>query len=234
MNSVNQQYLDAIDTFIPSLQDFLASGGQDGELFAAVRGRISQLADGANACGAGSFECILKDVEILLARHDEQQRIDNPLEKNMLRLAADWLIQLLALNREGLPEPRSLVLELRHLFHLVKSSCSASRMATEGHFAASVDPFSADPVPDQADNGGERFCPDPFDEDPRISSELDRLQKTITYVKSAVLSRRPVQDPFAADPFETLAPDQDDAKGRTETSGAKADIFSDDPDFSPE
>jgi len=231
MNSSNERYLNDVAAFISCLQDFLAADDRDGLLFESVLHRAHGLRDHEEV-GAYSFGPVLGDVVALLERHEGRRGIDDPLEKSLLRLAADWSVQLLALCREGLPEPRSLVLELRHLFRLVQCSHDASQCAADHPFSELSDPFGDDPAPDAMERNDDTFF-DPFSEDPGISSELDRLQKTITHVKSALLLRRPARDAFPDDPAGALPSDLmgKGGGGPFLNNAEEGDMFSDDPDF---
>lgn len=223
----NQCYdLEQVDRYISLLQNFLATGCQDAGLLDSLRSRSEELLNAHDEFQRDSFSLIIGDITKMLAQPLFQRADEAQSEKGLLKLACDWLAQLLVLRHEGLPEPQSLLAEVRQLFTLSYAGHAAAR-CTEN---SSSDPFADDDNFDEAVRTA--ASADPFGEDPGLSAGLDRLQQTITHVKSAVAFRREVKDPFATDPGAVVESGSD-GHGEEFSSGEKEeiDIFSDDPDF---
>lgn len=132
------------------------------------------------------------------------QQLPGPLECEVLKLAGDWLSQLIVLFAEELPEPRSLVVELLDTFALVEryqgaeSTLADLIAAHEGKdLRASEDLFAEDPEMAMMLSPQAAGDDDPFSEDPGFSLEFDLLQRTLRRVPEMPAADA---DLFAQDP----------------------------------
>jgi hypothetical protein len=193
-----QQLEQSVNLLVATIRDFLAapSPGTIDSLLEDVAIAERELA----AAETDSLLVLIKCLERLLRKYRQQGTLPSPLEGELFELAADWLVQIAALYREGLPEPRRLISDLQYTFDLVERSQGAPSLAEllgEAQVvggAEQVDPFVEDPDFDPAASAANDST-DPFAEDPGFSMEFDLLQRA--------LSRSPQKaptDPFASDP----------------------------------
>ena len=226
MSLSNSHNSEQINRYVDVLQEFLATGGQRRAQLIEIVDSTRALLAGCSDSGQDSIVVLLSDIGGLLGRHVETGSELNRSDIDLLQMTCDWLLQLLALRKEGLPEPQALLGEVRHLFKLSAASCEVSALPN----GVCSDPFADDFSFDE--NVGKPFADDPFSDDPGLSSGLDRLQQTITHVKSAVSLRRQMHDPFALDPVAmTEAESHFFPQPNKELSNEGVDIFSEDPDW---
>lgn len=213
---------------ISTLQAFVAAGDVSRQLLTEAVSKAEAVHDSAAAAGEDSFRLISKRLAALFQRCSNEQRSATSVEGEVVELATDWLVQLAALYRERIPEPKALVAELLYAFELVDHYREATNLAEllETHGKTSVsqnDPFVEDPgfavedrpVPQKTD---------PFAEDPGFGMEFDLLQRTLNLSARHELSCAPGEDPFAEDPGLETAP-----AGSTPEKGLPYDVFASDP-----
>ena len=193
-----QQVEQSVNLFVAASRDFLAAPA-----VAAIDPLLDAVAVAERDLAAAETDSLLvlvTSLRRLLRQHRQQATLPSQLESELIELATDWLAQIAALYREGLPEPRRLISDLQYTFDLVERSQGAPSLAgllEEKQLAGGsgqADPFDADPDFEKA-AGAAEATPDPFAEDPGFSMEFDLLQRT--------LSRKPQKtpaDPFAGDP----------------------------------
>lgn len=171
-----------------------------------------------------SFLAISKRIERLLLVCRASGHCLNPLEKEVVELAADWLEQLSRLYGEGIPEPETLVKELLYAFDLVEKSHGATTL-TELLLSRPLsdeteDMFAHDPEP-AVDHYLAPQQSDPFAGDPGFGMEFDLLQRTFNVSN---LQDVAVDDLFTED---------DCFDGASSCGNAEAipyDVFEDDPE----
>ncbi len=141
------------------------------------------------------FKSIAERLQLVLLRHIDVGTVPNHLELEMIRLAVDWLNQLVIFYREDLPEPKSLIAELLYAFDLIER-CHVAETKVDEPPAQTLDPFLDDSdfnLNDQLPKQRTDF----FDEDPGFGLEFDLLQRTINFVSEMT---KVGDDPFASDP----------------------------------
>ncbi len=225
MSMQNKSDFEMVDHYIVKLQEFLSTGIGKQARLKEMMTRSDELMNGCTSSSCKSAIILVADIRELLDRHVRAATTIHKSDADLLRLACDWLLQLSSLYKEGLPEPSSLLREIKQLFALSIASFSASHDAGGAYrtdFFAE-DSFFDLPLETQG-------LIDPFDEDPGLSSGLERLQRTVTHVKSAVSSRRKVSDPFSGDP-EAIVDNMSISNPLNPEEGCRSetDIFSEDP-----
>ncbi len=193
-----QQVEQSVNLFVAAIRDFQAV--PSGDALVPVLDAVAVAEPDLAAAETDSLLVLVKSLEQLLGKHRQQATLPSRLESELIELAADWLAQIAALYREGLPEPRALIGDLQYTFDLVERSQGAPSLAQllgEAQLAGDsrqADLFDEDPDFEKAASAAEAMS-DPFAEDPGFSMEFDLLQRTLSRTP-----QRAPDDPFAGDP----------------------------------
>ena len=225
-----QQFLDQVGQYLVAMKGFvtnpvladLPAAATGNKLF---MGRAEMLED-------DSFYLISRRLQDLFDRHLAAETALNCLELETVELAVDWLDQLIALYKENIPGPKSLVRELLYTFDLVERSQGAvtlgELLSGTNHRAAddTVDLFADDPEL-KAKDYAVASARDLFAEDPGFGMEFDLLQRTLN---QASIVRVAGDDPFTEDPAvdASAALNNPDKVFSTETE-LPFDVFAGDP-----
>ncbi len=215
--------VDQLEQFIRLLRESLAMGIQQEQLKALV-GR----ADNLLIIDMGApIASLINDIRELLQLHFMQHSHMSAGDVEILNVACDWLVQLQAMQKDGLPIPHALLAEVHHSFKLAIASYQALNKSK----TVNIDPFAEDMDIDESYSTVN--LTDPFAGDPGLNSSFERLQQTIIHAKSLATTKKQVEDPFAMDPVldqEEVKEQGNSLKG--EHFGDAIDIFSDDPGLS--
>ena len=139
-----------------------------------------------------TFKTIAVQLERLITRNEQAKTIPASFELETLRLAVDWLAQLLIFYREELPLPKQLLAELLYAFNLIDGCYTAS---TQNMDTAVTDPFIGDPGLNlNASTCGPKS--DLFADDPGFGLEFDLLHRTVNLVSEMT---KLADDPFSSD-----------------------------------
>ncbi len=220
-----------VNEYSELLLEFVASGADQQDAIRRLILLSDELMKDFSPSADDSIARLVFAVRSLLERHQGVGENLEVSDSSLLTLAGEWLMQLSALRREGLKEPEALLKEVYRLFDLSRVDFEMKHKDIEN---LGVDPFAEDEMFGAAPVStlSAPFLNDPFAEDPGLSSGLERLQQTITYVKSAVSSRRQFEDPFAVDPAVVATDSKDGLNFNSlEDNLSGGDIFSEDPDL---
>lgn len=153
---------------------------------------LNGIVDIATENKVATFKTIAVQLERLITRHEQAKTIPARFELDTLRLAVDWLAQLLILYREELPLPKQLLAELLYTFKLIDGCYIAS---TQNDDLSTIDPFLDDPEPNLK-NITCKPRPDLFADDPGFGLEFDLLHRTVSLVSEMTKLE---DDPFGSD-----------------------------------
>ena len=194
------KFLDQVGQYLGAMKGFVRH-----PVFAdlpAVAAENKIFMDLAERLEGDSLYLISRRLQDLFDRHLAAETVFNCLELETVELAVDWLDQLIALYKENIPGPKSLVRELLYTFDLVERSQGAETLgellsgANQRATEDSVDLFADDPEL-KAKDYAVASARDPFAEDPGFGMEFDLLQRTLN---QANIVRVDGDDPFTEDP----------------------------------
>lgn len=156
----------------------------------------------AVAVGADHIAAVGFCLEGLLAGGSETALFGR-LETEAIQLAVNWLEQLVAFYRAGLPVPQALVREIKFTFELIESSRNALSLielqtCQINERSADRDPFADDfeLLPGPAEQNRTAETADLFADDPRLTMEFELWQRTLI---RQIAATQPVFDLFSED-----------------------------------
>lgn len=171
-----------------------SSDHKDQKLQMALTERFLGLSKLAAAYKLGGMRQLAECVAERLSAEKQMSVPLQQLEYAGLKLAAEWLDELMQLYTNDLPEPRGPVNNLVYSFTLLDRAEMAGRL----QLSESPDPFAGDPVETTEVWMSYLQGKDPFSEDPGFGHLFDLLQRTLNHVSCLGVTCGP--DPFARDP----------------------------------